>query len=187
LQLIGKQIQWMMNLFDRLPIPKTAVQKIKTDERINSHLDVALKPYKANPEPLALKLKDAKGVWFERKSYLGKVTVINFWATWCRPCVKEIPSLNNLRQKMHGKPFELISVNYAESADVISAFLQEVNVDFPVLLDITGRISADWNVVVFPSTFVIGPDGKITYGVNAGIEWDKPDVITKLIQLMPSN
>lgn len=186
LQRIGEQIQWMVNLFDRLSIPKTGIKTVKRDRRINGHLDVGLKTYRANPSPLSLKLKDAGGKWFERQNYSGKVTVINFWATWCRPCVKEIPSLNNLRKQMRGKPFELISVNYAEPAGVISAFLQEVNVDFPVLLDETGRVSADWNVVVFPSTFVIAPDGKIVYGVNAGIEWDTPEVITKLLQLMPT-
>ena len=85
---------------------------------------------------------------------------------------------------MKGKPFELISVNYAEDRQRVENFLKQVNVDFPVLLDETGRVSADWNVLVYPSTFVISPNGKITHGVNGAILWDSPEVITQLNDLM---
>ena len=57
---------------------------------------------------------------------------------------------------------------YAEDKPVILKFMQEVDVDFPVLLDSDGKVSAQWNVLVFPSTFVIAPDGKIVYGVKGG-------------------
>lgn len=77
-------------------------------------------------------------------------------------------------------PFELISINYAESAQTIHSFLRQVDVDYPVLLDKTGKISARWNVVTFPSTFVIGPDGKIHYGANAALHWDNPNIIATL-------
>lgn len=62
--------------------------------------------------------------------------------------------------------------------------MQEVDVDFPVLLDSDGKVSAKWNVLVFPSTFVIAPDGKIVYGVKGGIHWDNPEVIKQLKSLM---
>ena len=111
--------------------------------------------------------------------------MINFWASWCHPCLEEIPSLNRLRNKMRGKPFQLISVNYAESAETIKAFLKQVKVDYPVLLDPNGEIATQWNVIAYPSTFVIGSDGKIHYGVNAAIAWDAPEVIHLLEGLMP--
>ena len=85
---------------------------------------------------------------------------------------------------MKGKPFELISVNYAESEQRVKAFLKKVDVDFPVLLDETGRVSAKWNVLVYPSTFVISPNGKITHGVNGAILWDSPEVVQQLNELM---
>jgi peroxiredoxin len=62
--------------------------------------------------------------------------------------------------------------------------MKEVNVDFPVLLDTDGKVSAEWNVVVFPSTFVIGPDGKIVYGVKGGIHWDTEEVIEQIDNLL---
>jgi len=183
---IRKQILWTLNLLEKMPSPQSPVKFLAKVSNNPSVLDDKLKPYRANPVPKTLSLKDALGREFVRQDYQNKVTVVNFWATWCRPCVKEIPSLNNLRRVMKDKPFELISVNYAESAEEIRAFMQTVNVDFPVLMDTDGRVSADWQVVVFPSTFVIGQSGRIEFGVNAGLEWDDKDIINKLTKMLPA-
>ena len=131
-----------------------------------------------------LNLITAAGERVNYSDYTGKLTVVNFWASWCGPCVEEIPSLNRLREKMKDSPFELISVDYAESKETISAFMKEVDVNFPVLLDTDGKVSALWNVVVFPSTFVIGPDGKIAYGLQGGAHWDTPEMLAKLRPLI---
>ena len=103
------------------------------------------------------------------------------------PCVEEIPSLNRLRERMKGKEFDLISVNYAETSSDVDAFLSEVDIDFPVLLDVDGRFSAKWNVLIFPSTFIISPDGVIVFGVNGAIEWDSDEVVTQLEALLTAN
>lgn len=150
----------------------------------NTGLDARLKKFKGNPAPLPIHLKDADGNLFEISDYKNYVTIVNFWATWCPPCVEEIPSLNRLIAKMSGKPFRLISINYAEKSTTIREFLQEVDVDFPVLLDEKGIESAKWKVIAFPSTFVVAPNGQIHYGVNAGIEWDTPQIIESLNQLI---
>ena len=81
---------------------------------------------------------------------------------------------------MQGQPFELITINYAESAKTIHEFMQKVSVQFPVLLDPKGMTAQRWNVIGFPSTFVIGPDGHIRYGVNAAIHWDSEEVVNTL-------
>ena len=155
-----------------------------------ARMNIELKPFKGNTTPTPFTLRDISdhsiSLFNQDQSdeLKGRVTVVNFWATWCPPCVEEIPSLNRLKQKMQGKPFRLISINYAESKKLVSGFLKRVNVEFPVLLDKKGGISAQWNVIAFPSTFVIGPDGKIHYGINAAIAWDNPNVIKKLNTLM---
>lgn len=156
------------------------VKQIAADGR----LDMSLRPFKGNPVPAPLGLFSASGDRVSYAGYRGKVTVVNFWATWCRPCVEEIPSLNRLREQMKGKPFELISVDYAENQETIQAFMKEVDVDFPVLLDVDGKVSAQWNVLVFPSTFVIAPDGKIVYGVKGGIHWDAPEIVGQINALL---
>ena len=147
-------------------------------------LDMTLKPFKGDPVPPGLNLFSVHGDRVIHNDYLGKVTIVNFWASWCRPCIEEIPSLNRLRDQMKGRPFELVSVDYAEDKSVILKFMQEVDVDFPVLLDSNGKVSAQWNVLVFPSTFVIAPDGKIVYGVKGGIHWDTPEIVEMINRLM---
>ena len=118
-----------------------------------------------------------------KNDYRNKVTLVNFWATWCPPCVEEIPLLNNLQAEMKGEKFEMLSINFGESRGVIKKFIEKVNVEFTVLLDEGGRVSGDWNTIVLPSTFVIGPDGKIAYVANAAIKWDSPAVITTMKEL----
>lgn len=151
---------------------------------LNLGLDAQLTPYRGKTTPQPFSLKDVTGKVYTRNKFTGKVTIINFWASWCPPCVEEIPSLNRLLAKTHGENIELISINYAESAQQIKTFMKKVAVDFPVLIDPEGKLAGQWKVVAFPSTFVIGPDGNIHYGVNAAIHWDTPDVMHKLQNLV---
>jgi len=180
LKALPQEITTDLALLKRYPLAKTVVALPQLKQQDSHGLDSTLKVFMGNPDPPALDLISIYGERIKRDHYRGKVTVVNFWASWCPPCVEEIPSLNNLREAMQGKPFELISVNYAESKQVVDDFLKLVKVDFPVLLDEDGKVAASWNVLVFPSTFVIGPDGKIKSGVNGGIAWDSPEVIKAL-------
>ena len=85
---------------------------------------------------------------------------------------------------MKGLPFELISINYAEDKKTILEFMKKINVEFPVLLDKDGSFAKKWNVIAYPSTFVIDKNGNIKYGVNAAIEWDSPEFISKIKSLL---
>jgi thiol-disulfide isomerase/thioredoxin len=174
------QIDW----FNKNPYALEA-RKINTaGPSSGTGLDSRLKPYKGNPQPSPITLTDINGKSYNIIDFKNRVTIVNFWATWCTPCIREIPSLNKLRQSMQGKPFELISINYAEKAETIKEFMEMVDVEFPVLLDEQGLEAAKWKVIAFPSTFVIGRDGLIHYGVNAGIEWDTPDVINAVNKML---
>jgi thiol-disulfide isomerase/thioredoxin len=184
LRKLPRELAGVIRMLDSVPSP-TKMPVYAFRQEGEARLDSRLKPYRAHPQPKAIKLRTAENHHYNVNDYRGKVSVINFWASWCRPCLEEIPSLNRLRQAMRGKPFQLISVNYAENAETIKAFLKQVKVDYPVLLDIDGEVSAKWNVIAYPSTFVIGSDGKIHYGVNAAIAWDAPEVIRLLEGLMP--
>jgi thiol-disulfide isomerase/thioredoxin len=165
------------------PAPTTAVTAQLPDVSRSKGLDAELRPYGGDPNPPSIVLRDVFGKPHVLGDYRGQVTVVNFWATWCPPCVEEIPSLNRLRQAMADVPFELVSVNYAEDPATVLEFMDRVHVDFPVLSDPDGVESARWKVIVFPSTFVVGPNGQIRYGVNAAIEWDRPEVIAALRRL----
>jgi len=146
-------------------------------------LDSALKKYQAKNAPVDINLKTVFGKDYHKSNYKNQITIVNFWATWCKPCLEEIPSLNRLHAKMKNTPFEIIAINYGEKPAAILNFMKIVKVDFPILIDESGEQAVKWNVYAFPSTFVIGPDGKFHYGVNAGILWDTPEVIATLNQL----
>lgn len=176
-------IKKMISVLERYKVPVHPVE-LKTAQAKKSGIDIYLKKYQGKVSPLPIDLLDAHQKRTVRKDYTGKVTVINFWATWCPPCVEEIPSFNRLKQKMQGKNFELISVNYAEDKDTIIEFMKKVDVEFPVLLDPNGMFAQQWNVIAYPSTFVIDTNGHIVYGVNAAIEWDTPEIIEKLNALL---
>jgi len=179
---IPGNIKKMISVLEKHEFPSEAIAL--KDFNINeSGIDVYLKEFKGNKTPLAINLQDVNGNTVSKDDYKGKITVVNFWATWCPPCVQEIPSLNRLKMKMSDFPFELISINYAEDSQTILDFMKEVNVEFPVLLDPEGNFAKQWQVITYPSTFVIDTQGKIKYGVNAAIEWDDPEFIEKIKSL----
>jgi thiol-disulfide isomerase/thioredoxin len=182
LELIPGKIKKTINLLVKTPMPS---KPVPLQETITTRKpgDIELKSYQGNPVPRPITLVDINGKLVKLNNYTGKVTAINFWATWCPPCVEEIPSLNRLRKAMENEEFELVSINFSEEKDTVRKFLDKVHVDFPVLLDHDGVVSSQWKVIAFPSTFIIGPDGKIHYGVNAAIYWDSPEVIKTLKQL----
>ena len=185
LKTMPDKIQRAVSVLNRHDVPVQALPLTGNIPLVtNSGLDSQLKPYRGYVQPQPFSLEDVNGKRFEIKDFNGKVTLINFWASWCPPCVEEIPSLNRLKQAMQGKEFHLISINYAESPQHIREFMRKVEVDFPVLVDQAGKLAGKWKVVAFPSTFVIGPDGKIHYGTNAAIHWDAPEVIQQINQLL---
>ena len=181
---LPQDIERTLSMLKRIPTPLEVNDLAVTGKAETNTLDTTLKPFSGDMKPLAIELRSISGNMFTRTSFDGKVTLVNFWASWCGPCVEEIPALNRLREHMKNRPFELISINYAEEPDRIHAFLDMVKVDFPVLLDQDGSYSAQWNVLVYPATFVIAADGTIAYGVNGAIQWDSAEVIASLEALM---
>ena len=133
------------------------------------------------PAP-AITLTDAHGK--PQSLARGRVTLVNFWATWCPPCVQEIPSMNRLAAAYDAKDFGIVSVNFKEDPEHVLAFLKRVDVDFPVLMDRDGAVSARWRVFAFPSTFLLDQHGNVRYSVNTAIEWDSDEVKAVLARLL---
>jgi thiol-disulfide isomerase/thioredoxin len=139
----------------------------------------------ASPEPApALALRDLDGELRRLADFRGQVTLVNFWATWCPPCVEEIPSLNRLAERFAETEFSVLSVDYRESLEAIAKFTERVPVDFPILLDRDGRSSLDWKVFSFPSSFLIDRKGQIRYSFNRAIDWEGPEVLARIEALL---
>ncbi len=137
-----------------------------------------LRPYKGTPVAPSLRLTDLDGKTHDLADYKDKVVLVNFWASWCPPCVKEMPSMQRLKEKMAGKPFVILAVNMAEPENEVRDFLAtKVKVDFPILMDRDGAALKAWKVFVFPTSFIVGPDEKIRYGLYGEFEWDTDEII----------
>ncbi|MFP4155688.1 MAG: TlpA family protein disulfide reductase [Halothiobacillaceae bacterium] len=129
------------------------------------------------PEPAPeYRLPDARGPVHDASENLGRVTLVNFWATWCPSCVHEIPSMNRLQAGYDEDDFAIVSFNYKEDQEHVLDFMAQIPVDFPVLLDIDGAVSDRWDVFAFPSSFILDAEGRIRYSVNTAIEWDTEEV-----------
>lgn len=144
-----------------------------------------LRPYKGNPVPPPLKLTDLDGKTHDLADYKGKVVLVNFWASWCPPCVKEMPSMQRLKEKMAGKPFVILGINLAEPEQEVRDFLAtKVKVDFPILMDRDGAVLKAWKVFVFPTSLIVGSDGTIHYGLYGEFEWDTDAVMRVMDSLL---
>ena len=112
----------------------------------------------------------------EWSDYSGRVTLVNFWATWCPPCVEEIPSLNRLVAQFKEQDFAVVSIDYRETRQELLDFTQQIPVDFPVLFDVDGKASLLWNVFSFPSSYLVDKQGRIRYSANRAIDWDTQEI-----------
>ncbi|WP_405116616.1 redoxin domain-containing protein [Paenibacillus sp. FSL K6-1217] len=93
--------------------------------------------------------------------YRGKRVLLNFWASWCKPCVREMPLLNELHQSPDSR-IETLFINVGESRGTVSEYLNEHRFSFPVAIDVTGTISAAYGVHALPATFIINEEGEIS-------------------------
>ncbi len=143
-----------------------------------------LKPWSGGATP-ALALRDLDGRQHRLADYRGKVVLINFWATWCEPCREEMPSMNRLRASLAGRPFEVLAVNLAESEPRIRRFMEQVPLDFPVLLDRDSSVAKAWKARLLPASFLVGPDGRIAYSQVGELDWSKQDITQLVTRLLP--
>jgi len=130
-------------------------------------------------------LQDTEGRQHRLSDYRGKTVIINFWTTWCPPCREEIPSMNRAYHSLAGDDVVILAINMGEDEDTIFIFTADYPADFPLLLDRSGEVIAQWPVKGLPTTYVIAPDGTIAYRAIGGREWDEAgflDLIRELKQ-----
>lgn len=114
----------------------------------------------------------------------GKVVVVNFWATWCPPCVHEMPSLNRLHAALEADGGMVLGVSVDEDAAAYQRFLVEHAIHFPNHREPTRQLAADFGTAMFPETYIIGPDGRLARKIIGPQEWDTPEMLAYLRGLM---
>lgn len=140
----------------------------------------------ARIEGPGFELPDLKGRTHRLSDQRGKVVLINFWATWCPPCRKEMPSLKRLWAKLGNEPFALYAVDAGEEAELVSEFLFEADIEnsFTILLDREGDVMRQWRVPGLPTTFILDKSGRIAHRVVGGREWDSPEIVDRIRVLL---
>lgn len=132
-------------------------------------------------------LPDLKGKIYKLSDYKGKVVFVSFWATWCKPCEEEMPSMQIMYQvlKKSYPDFELLAVSVdSKEADVVESFVKKYGITFPVLHDKKGRIKEIYKTTGVPETFIIDQNGIIAEKVWGPRNWTKQDSIRTVIEIL---
>ncbi len=145
----------------------------------------SLKAFGGNPTPPPLMLKDLEGKSHSLDANMGKVVLVQFWATYCGPCRKEMPTMNKMIKKLEaqGVPFKILAIDMGESAAEVRKFVDEVKPEFTILLDESGKSIQDWKVFAVPSNFIIDPQGQIRYTLFGGVDWANEELLAKVAAL----
>ena len=137
------------------------------------------------PDAPNFALPDLQGANVSLEQYRGKVVLVNFWATWCEPCKDEMPSIERLRKSLESRPFAVLAVNLAEPDARVQAFLRQVPVGFPVLMDRDAAATKAWKARMLPATFIVGADGRVRYSYIGELDWSREPVRRQIAELLP--
>ena len=141
-----------------------------------------LAPLQAAP---GFSLQDMDEETHTLSDYRGKVVLVNFWATWCPPCRKEMPALEALYKKLGTDDFAVLAVNQWEDPDHVFTYTGDLNVfpSFPILFDPESAISQDYGVKGLPTSFLIDKKGRLAYRAVGGRDFDHPEVEKLILEL----
>ncbi|MGQ9569761.1 MAG: TlpA family protein disulfide reductase [Thermodesulfovibrionales bacterium] len=122
---------------------------------------------------------------FKLSDLRGSVIFINFWATWCPPCIDELPSIERLSRKFKGNSaFRIVTILYNDDLDKANYFMKEFNYTFPVYIDSDGSAAEKFGITGVPETFIIDKNGILRNKIIGPSEWDSPYVIELLLKLL---
>jgi thiol-disulfide isomerase/thioredoxin len=143
-----------------------------------------LEPYTETASPPELNLADTRGEIHRLADYRGKVVLVNFWASWCPPCIKEMPGLQKLQGKLADRPFSILAVNVGEKRYDVWKFTKLVDFTLPTPLDIHKRTFSAWGAGVLPTSFLLDTRGQVRYRVQGDLEWDDTAVVALIEELL---
>ena len=140
------------------------------------------------PAPTAdIFFKGEDGKTVSLSSLKGKVVFINFWATWCPPCIEELPTINELKQSFNGNDhIEFLMVDVDNKMESSSAFMQENNYDLPVYVP-ASNIPSDYLGNAIPTTVILDKSGNMVARMEGGRDYTDPEFVQAISELVESN
>src|SRR5262245_17824275 len=144
----------------------------------------SLRPASGAAAPV-LELAGLDGAKHRLEDYRGRVVLVNFWATWCAPCLEEMPSIEKLRRSFDARRFAVLAVNVGQGPGAAREFVEKMELGgFQVLLDRDTKVSKAWGARVLPATFIVDPAGKVRYSYYGALDWARPDVRAAIQKLV---
>lgn len=141
-----------------------------------------LEPYTDSQKSFSL--VDLKGKKHTLVDYGGKVVLVNFWASWCPPCIYEMPELKRLKKHFSERPFEVVTIDVGEKKYKVRKFSKLINLELPVLLDTSSETFNNWGVKTLPTSFLIDSRGQIRYQVRGNPGWETDEIRGIIEQMM---
>jgi cytochrome c biogenesis protein CcmG/thiol:disulfide interchange protein DsbE len=118
------------------------------------------------------------------KDFGGKLLLLNFWATWCPPCVDEMPSLEQLHRTLGPKGLVVFGLSVDKDEQVYRRFLERTKISFPTARDNGQRINLEYGTVKFPETYIINREGKVLRKIISSRDWMAPSILADLESLL---
>ena len=117
-------------------------------------------------------LKDMQGNEVSLSDYKGKVVLVNFWATWCPPCIEEMPSMEKLYKKLGSADFVILAINIEPDAhEIVEEFLAKRSYTYPILLDGESKVQQLYGAYRLPETVIVNRQGEIVNRIVGGRDW----------------
>jgi len=144
--------------------------------------DSALVPAKLSSTPENIPapdftFPDLNERYISLSDHKGKVVLVNIWATWCPPCVYEMPSMERLYKEFKGENFEILAVSIDTGGkDIVAPFMKKYKLTFPALLDPKGTIKTLYAVTGVPESYIIDKQGIIIEKIIGGRDWTTPEI-----------
>jgi peroxiredoxin len=126
-------------------------------------------------------LKSLRGDNLKLSEHRGEVIMLNFWATWCETCLQSMPVLNDLYLRYRDEGFTLFSINTEKDKQKVRNVLRDMQIAFPVLFDVTHKVSEEYEVDDMPATYIIDKDGNLRY-MHSGFEPGYEDTFHKQVR-----
>ena len=128
-------------------------------------------------EALPLVLDNLDGERWDIRDARGHWLFVHFWASWCGPCRREMPTIQAIFPEFDASQLEIVLINTAESEDTVFSFLAEVAPDITPLMDTDGLVTEQWQPRGLPATFFVDPEGRLQYLALGGRPWDTPEYL----------